>query len=111
MDLLRPQMLRQRLPRQPPNQPPASPLSPHPFLPPPQLHQLRRPHLCAAGVSEWRAAYCRPEPPGVRTLGLRFYGVVIRVEDVVLRDGLDAQIVQQPEQLGAMIGAVIGDLE
>ena len=33
--------------------------------------------------------------------------MVVDVEDVVLRDGLDAQIVQQPEQLCAMIGAVI----
>jgi hypothetical protein len=37
--------------------------------------------------------------------------VFIDVEDVILRGCLDAQIVQQPEKLRAMIGAVIGHMQ
>ena len=37
--------------------------------------------------------------------------VFIDEEDVVLRDCLDSQIVEQPEKLSAMIGAVINHMQ
>lgn len=37
--------------------------------------------------------------------------VVVRVEDVVLGHGPHAEVVQQPEELCAMVGAVVGDME
>src|SRR5436305_13747560 len=37
--------------------------------------------------------------------------VVIDIEDVILRRCLDSQVVEQSEQLGTMIGAVINHME
>ena len=49
----------------------------------------------------------------IRKIGNLNHGlqVVINVEDVILRLGLEAQIVEVSEQLGAMIGTVVDNME
>ncbi len=42
---------------------------------------------------------------------LRFRRMVVDVEDVILGDGLHAQVVQQAQKLRTVIRAVVGDVE
>ena len=37
--------------------------------------------------------------------------MVVDIENVILRGGLEAQVVEQAEELGTVVGAVIDDVE